>query len=203
MKKKKLLFSIGAIALTLALTTAAMLYGMDLHTASLASGNIAEEIEKVSSANELLKTRRDILKDDVGSKTDDTEHKDALNKQIAEITGNITTMKSDIEDAEKNTKALKAETDAVRETLTVLTNGMNLTRGKSISVESEVICPFDIEEGRYIASGDGIITIIANSGSARVSEDLLNIDTGTYTFDLAYGEVVRKTEGSITLTELK
>lgn len=204
MDKKKLLFFIIVPALTLALTTAAMIFGLNLHTVRLASLNVAEKTTEVVSANELLNTRRSILQSEVGSKTDDTERKNELNKQIAEITGEISTMKSDITAAEKSTAELKSKTAAVQKTLSALNNGMNPKKGRSVEVGANgVMCPYDISAGRYIATGDGIITIIAATGSARVSEDLFSIETGSYTFDLADGEIVEADTGSVTLTELK
>ena len=202
-KKKLLLFSVSGV-LTLVLTIAAVIFGTNLHTDSIAMADVAEETAKISSENEQLKTRRDILQTDVGSKTDDTERKDALNKQIAEMTGKISTMKTDIATAEKATAELKTRTAEVRKTLTALTKGMNPTRGRTVSVgEHGLRCPASINSGRYVATGDGIITIIAATGSPRVSEDLLAIDTGSYTFDLADGEAVEADSGSVTLTELK
>ena len=204
MDKKKLLFIYIAPVLTLALTVSAMMFGVNMHVSGLASLDVAEMTSEVVSENELLNTRRSILQSEVGSKTDDTDRKNELNKQITEITGEISTMKTDITAAEKSAAELKSKTAAVQKTLTDLKNGMNPKKGRSTEVgESGVMCPYDISIGRYIATGDGILTIIAATGSARVSEDLLSIDTGSYTFDLADGEIVEATGGSVTLTELK
>lgn len=201
--KKKLLFS-AAVFLTLALTVAAVIFGVNRHIYSLASVEVATETVRITVENEQLKTRRDILAGDVGAKTDDTERKDALNKEIAEITGEISTMKSDLATAEKATGEVKTRTAALKKTLTALQNGMNPKSGRAVSVgERGLQCPASINPGRYIAAGDGIVTIIAANGAARVSEDLLTIDTGTYTFDLADGEAVEADSGNVTLTELK
>lgn len=202
-KKKILLFSACGV-LTLALTAAAVFFGINLHVSYLASADVAEETAKLESENELSATRRDILKGDVGAKTDDTERKDALNKQIAELTGEISTMKTDLAAAEKATAELKSRAATVKNSLTTLQNGMNLKKGRSVQVgEHGLQCPASINPGRYVATGDGIVTIIAVTGSARVSEDLLAIDTGSYTFDLADGEAVEADSGNVTLTELK
>ena len=204
MDKQKKLFISVITALTLALTAAAVVFGMNMHVSSLASADVAEETAKLTAENEQLKTRRDILAGDVGAKTDDTERKDALNKEIAEITGEISTMKSDLSTAQKATAELKTRKAAVNRTLAALNNGMNPRKGRSVSIgERALQCPASISAGRYIATGDGILTIIAATGSARVSEDLLSIDTGSYTFDLSEGEAVEADSGSVTLTELK
>ena len=204
MDKKKRLFLSVTLALTFVLTAAAVFLGIKLHISSLASADVATETANIMAANEQLKTRRNILAGNVESKTDDTERKDALNKEIAEMTGEIATMKTDLSAAEKATKELKNRAAVLNKTLTALNSGMNLKKGKSLSVgERGLQCPVSINPGRYIATGDGIVTIIAATGSARVSEDLLTIDTGSYTFDLADGEGVEADSGNVTLTELK
>ena len=204
MDKKKRLLPFALIALTLALTAAAVVFGMRLHISGLALANVAAETKRIASENELLKTRRNILADDVGSKTDDTDRKNELNKEITKMSGDIKKMKTDSEIATKAAKELKQRAEKVRKTLTKLQNGMNPKKGRSISIEDgELQCPDSIKAGRYIATGDGIVTVIAETGSARASEDLLTIDTGSYTFDLAEGESVEADSGSVTLTELK
>ena len=204
MDKKKKLFLSLIIALTLILTAGAAVFGINRHTTLLASGDVATETARIMAENELLKTRRDILAGDVGAKTDDTERKDALNKEIAEMTGEISTMKSDLAAAEKAGKELNTRTTALQKTLTALNSGMNPKKGQSTQVgERGLRCPATIKAGRYIATGDGIITIIAANGSPRVSEDLLTIDTGSYTFDLTDSESVEADSGNVTLTELK
>lgn len=203
MNKQKLFF-FAAVLLTLALAALAAISGIKMHISSLASADVAAQTAKITAENEQLKTRRDILAGDVGSKADDTERKDALNKQIAEMTGEIATMKNDLATAEKATAELKTRAAEVNKTLTALQNGMNPKKGQTLSVgETGLRCPLSIPSGRYIATGDGIVTIIAATGAARVSEDLLTIDTGSYTFDIAEGESVEADSGDVTLTELK
>ena len=204
MDKKKRLFFFITGALTLALTVCAVIFGINCHIRGLALADVTAETARITSENELLTTRRDILQSDVGSKTDDTERKDALNSEIAEKTGEIATMKSNIAAAQKATQRLSIRTAELNNSLTALNKGMNLKKGQSFQVgEMGLRCPTAINSGRYIATGDGIITIIAANGSARVSEDLLSIDTGSYTFDLAEGEYVEADSGNVTLTELK
>lgn len=204
MDRKKLTFLIIDGVLTLALTAASAYFGINRRLSYIASTQAADMTAELASENEQLKTRRDILKNDVGSKTDDTPYKDELNTKIAERTGEITAMKTETETAKKSIEETKSKTEAASKTLNALNAGMNLSRGKSVEVGTGGLqCPDAIGAGRYIAEGDGVLTIIAANGAARVSEDLLTIDTGTYTFDLAEGERVKTNNGSITLTELK
>ena len=204
MNGKKITFLIIDGVLTLALTAASAYFGINKRLSYIASTQAADMTAELVSENEQLKTRRDILKNDVGSKTDDTPYKDELNTKIAERTGEITAMKTETETAKKSIEETKSKTEAASKTLNSLNAGMNLSRGKSVEVGTGGLqCPDTIGAGRYIAEGDGVLTIIAANGAARVSEDLLTIDTGTYTFDLAEGERVKTNNGNITLTELK
>ena len=204
MDRKKLTFLVIDGVLTLALTAASAYFGINKRLSYIASTQAADMTAELVSENEQLKTRRNILKNDVGSKTDDTPYKDELNTKIAERTGEITAMKTETETAKKSIEETKSKTEAASKTLNSLNAGMNLSRGKSVEVgPGGLRCPDTIGAGRYIAEGDGVLTIIAVNGAARVSEDLLTIDTGTYTFDLADGERVKTNNGNITLTELK
>ncbi len=205
MKGKKRVFFMVTGIITLALTAAAMLCGLNMHKNYLASKDISSARSKLVEENKRLENQRDILKKDVGAKTDDTDRKEALNKEITDLTGEIETMKKDIEEAKKTLSEAKSRTIETRKTLDTLQSGMNMTRGSSKQIDNggSLSCPAAIEPGRYVAEGGGIVTVTAATGSARVSEDLLSIDTGSYTFDLAAGESVSADSGAITLTELK
>ncbi len=205
MNKGKRSFLLIITLLTLIFSSIALIYGTSMHADYIAEENVAKKTAERTDENTRLASRRDILKNDVGSKTDDTDRKNELNKEITEITGEIETMKTDIDTAKNSVPEVKSRTEDARNTLNALNAGMNLSRGEAVPMEENGIlsCPESIKPGRYIAEGDGLLTIFAAAGSARVSEDLLTIDTGTYIFDLAEGERVEAQSGKITLTELK
>lgn len=201
-KKQRLFLYITAVS-AIFLSAAAIFAGISLHTRSLAMRELKKDTALLVTENEALKTRRDFLYSDVSSKSDNSLQKDTLNKNITNLTEKLAEAKSELSAVSLELNSLNTKNAETNKLCTALSRGMNPVKGAYQNADStRLMCPAQIRAGRYIVTGSGTITVISPSGAARISENLSEVETNSYTFDLENNEEI-ETHGAITITELK
>ncbi len=200
--KQKPLISVILAVLTLILSAAVFFLGLTLHTHSLGTDHLAAEIQSLTTENANLTSRKERLQSDINSNSGNYTELEKLNADITSLQKQLDDTASKISQTEKDIDSIKKKISSADSTARALNSGTNLTEGRSVLAENEKLSvPNDLSAGRYVASGSGTITI-SSSGSARDSQVLSSLDTGTYTFNLTNGQSVTA-HGSVTITELK
>lgn len=199
---KKNIFYITLASCTVVFTGAAVFAGMSFRTGIEARTIVSKEIQTLETENGNLKNREEILEKSVSSKEDETDEKDALNKKIVDVTEKIETVTKDTEAKRGEYNKLTESSKTLSEKLTALTDGMRSKVTSSQEVSDRILmCPSDIDEGRYKISGDASFSITSSENTVSTAEDLNAVDTGTYIFEIAAGEKI-KIEGDASLDKL-
>lgn len=203
MDKKQRMFLYITIISAAILTALAVFFGAYCHVRSLSKHGLRIETQKLIEDNKALETRKEFMQSDVNSKTDNTEQKDSLNKLITDTTEKLNKAKSELSSLKSELSSVNDSAKKIKNEYNTLKKGMNPVKGAYKNAENaRLMCPAELAVGRYIATGDGIITVISVTGEARISESLHELDTSSYTFDIAAGEELQ-TRGSVTITQLK
>ena len=198
---KKRLFLILLSVFTAAVSVIAGTFAFNISAKNTARATLNTEISDITANTETIAADSEILKQqirevDTELSTRDTvngyymEYKkkhDSLAEEISALQSRIAQLDSDIEKMKKNSGSVAETKKGSKRTLTA---------------NKSYICPIQIPEGRYVAEGNGILTVLKSSGRARISQNLTATYNHSYTFDLSEGETIQVSE-NITLTELK
>ena len=200
---KKKLFIILLAAFTAAASTAAGIFAFGASAKREAAARLETETTDIKADTETITAESEKIKEQISAGDADLSTRDTVNGYYMEykkthdsLTEEISSLQSKIEQLDRDIEAKKSETGVSDTGETKKGKKYSLSAGESYS------CPDKIPAGRYIAEGEGQLTVLNSSGAARISQNLTVAYDHTYTFDLSKGEKVRVSE-DITLTELK
>lgn len=191
MENRKNMFYIILCVCAAVFTAAAVFAGIYCQTASEAKAELRKMTSELKTENENLKNREEILRKSLDSKQDETDEKDALNKKITEITSDTEKIKEDISSMESEISKLRSDSEKLSEKTEALSKGMNEKTLDSMRCKDETLmCPAEIEEGRYKITGEARFTITSLSNKVSTAEDLSQLETNSYIFEIEAGESI-------------
>ena len=201
---KKLFVTLISV-FTAAASAAAGIAAFGMSARSNARGLLRTEISDITSSTETVSAESEKLKEQIDEVDAELEGRDDLNGHYMEYKKTHDSLTEEITELQSRIESLDKDIEAKRNELGEAGNaGVNVKKGKKYSLKGNesYACPDKIPAGRYIAEGEGQLTVLNSSGAARISQNLSVAYDHTYTFDLSKGEKVQVTE-DITLTELK
>ena len=165
--------------------------------ARLAIEKETAEIEKENKALEeqCLAYTKDIeaSKKAISKNEDENKELEEYYSQISEYEKNIDTYKRELSEVNAEARSLGKNID--------LTDISNEASGEKVKyTDKTLICPDDIEEGRYKIEGDGFFRIINTSNNnVTESQNVKNLDGNSYTANINKNSKII-IEGTLTLT---
>lgn len=200
---KKKLFIILLAAFTAAASTTAGIFAFGTGAKREAAARLETETTDIKADTETITAESEKIKEQISAVDADLSTRDTVNGYYMEykkthdsLTEEISSLQSKIEQLDRDIEAKKSETDDADTGETKKGKKYSLSAGESYS------CPDKIPAGRYVAEGEGQLTVLNSAGRARISQNLSVAYDHTYTFDISKGEKIRVSE-DITLTELK
>lgn len=199
---KKHIIIIAAAAVIVILAVSAGFFAHSHATKSQAKNNFKNELSALETENYKLEKKRSELKDSVSETESDIEAKNEIGLEAEEYINKLEATRQEVEAANQTLSNLETSIEKKQEYLKQADSIKPPVEGNILSVMSETLdCPSDISPGRYIAEGSGNLLIYNSSNKLRISENLTNIDTNSFTFDIESGESIKVTD-SVTFTEL-
>lgn len=200
--KKKILTA----AILFVVIAAAVAAGFVAHSFAASRESAAEfksALNSLLDENEKLNQRREELKSNVSETEKNIENKNEIRIEADEYADRLNELKAQVDASNRMLTEMEASIKKKNEYIEKADSIKRLSRGRSVSLSDKTFkCPDDIAAGRYIAEGRGNLLIYNTENKLRISENLTNIDTNSFTFDIEEGESVKATE-SLTLTTLK
>ncbi len=200
---KKKLFIILLAAFTAAASTAAGIFAFGASTKREAAAQLETETTDIKADTETITAESEKIKEQISAVDADLSTRNTVNGYYMEykkthdsLTEEISSLQSKIEQLDRDIEAKKSETGDSDTGETKKGKKYSLSAGESYS------CPDKIPAGRYVAEGEGQLTVLNSAGRARISQNLSVAYDHTYTFDISKSEKIRVSE-DITLTELK
>ena len=200
---KKKLFIILLAAFTAAASTAAGIFAFGAGAKREAAARLETETTDIKADTETITAESEKIKEQISAVDADLSTRDTVNGYYMEykkthdsLTEEISSLQSKIEQLDRDIEAKKSEMGNADTGETKKGKKYSLSAGESYS------CPDKIPAGRYVAEGEGQLTVLNSAGRARISQNLSVAYDHTYTFDISKGEKIRVSE-DITLTGLK
>lgn len=187
-RSRKFVFIAVTAAITCLICVGTFLGGLLINTRSRASASLSSETNETVERNKSLSAEKDALTKQQDELSKQISEKSSINKTLDESSKKLAQLKQDLKYAQDKSSEFDSSISSAKEKLALYADTKKNASGKEKTLtKGTYTCPKDIEAGRCTIHGTGTLLVYDASNSLIINENLSELDTKSYTFNLVSG----------------